>query len=90
MLETLASITGSPAPRLRLPHWLPTIVATVDTRWSHWRGRSPRISLEAVRMARHHMYFDSSRAVRELGLPQSPIVDALRRAVDWFRETGRA
>lgn len=90
MLEMLADITGLPAPRVRLPHWLPTLVAAVDTGWSRWRGRSPRISLEAVRMSRHHMYFDASRAVRELGLPQSPVEEALQRAVSWYRESGRA
>ena len=36
-------------------------------------------------MARKPMFFDGSKAVRELGLPQSPIEPALRRAVDWFR-----
>jgi dihydroflavonol-4-reductase len=36
-------------------------------------------------MAAHHMYFDSGRAVRELGLPQTPVYEALERAVEWFR-----
>ena len=34
------------------------------------------------------MFFDPSKAVRELGLPQTPIEQPLRRAVDWFREHG--
>ncbi len=33
---------------------------------------------------------DCSRAVWELGLPQSPLEDAFREAVDWFREHGYA
>ena len=41
-------------------------------------------------MAAHHMYFDSSRAVRELGLSQSPVHEALERAVEWFRTNGYA
>jgi dihydroflavonol-4-reductase len=36
------------------------------------------------------MHFDSSRAVRELGLPQSPVEAAIARAVAWFRENGYA
>ena len=39
-------------------------------------------------MARHLMYFDAGKAVREIGLPQSPVRDALARAVDWFRANG--
>jgi dihydroflavonol-4-reductase len=41
-----------------------------------------------VKLARHKMWFDASRAVRELGLPQNPIEPALERAVNWFREHG--
>lgn len=39
-------------------------------------------------MARHKMFYDPTKAVRELGLPQTPAREALRRAVEWFREQG--
>ena len=39
-------------------------------------------------MSRHPMYFDASRAVAELGLPQNDVVPALNRAVRWFEENG--
>ena len=53
-------------------------------------GRPPLIPVDAVRMARKRMFFDASKAVRELGLPQSPVEDALRRAVVWFQANGYA
>jgi dihydroflavonol-4-reductase len=34
------------------------------------------------------MYYDSSKAVRELGLPQSSIEGALAKAVQWFQANG--
>jgi dihydroflavonol-4-reductase len=37
-------------------------------------------------MAKKFMYFDSSKAVRELGLPQTPVPQALAEAVAWFQE----
>jgi dihydroflavonol-4-reductase len=40
----------------------------------------------AVRMAKKYMYFDSSKAVQELGYSQTPVRQALEEAVDWFRE----
>ena len=49
-------------------------------------GRVPRVPLTAVRMARKRMYFDPAKAVRELGLPQTDVRQALQDAVDWFRE----
>jgi dihydroflavonol-4-reductase len=39
-------------------------------------------------MAHQPMYYDPSKAVRELGLPQSPIMTALKDAVDWFVAQG--
>jgi dihydroflavonol-4-reductase len=88
ILDALGRITGLPAPRVRVPHVLPLAVAAVDTFLSGALGRAPRVSLESVRMSRHRMFFDASKAVRELGLPQSPVEEALRRAVTWFRENG--
>jgi dihydroflavonol-4-reductase len=90
ILETLERLTGLPAPRLRLPHWLPALYASADTAIARARGREPRVSIESVRMSRYRMYFDAAKAVRELGLRQTPVEDALERAVSWFRAKGYA
>ena len=84
----LSDITGLPAPRIRLPHWLPLSFAAIDTAVSKALGRQPGVPVEAVRLARYRMFFDASRAVADLGLPQTPVEEALARAVDWFRENG--
>jgi dihydroflavonol-4-reductase len=88
ILERLAGITGLAAPRVKLPHWIPLTVAAIDTGWARLTGGEPRVPLDGVRLSRYKMYFDASKAVRELGLPQTPIEEPLRRAVDWFRENG--
>ena len=63
-------------------------VAHVEAPLARLLRRAPRVSLEAVRMSRKKMFFDAGKAVRELGLPQSPIETALARAVAWFRAQG--
>jgi len=88
ILDTLARLTGLPAPGLRLPHWIPLSVAAVSTAWVGLTGRAPAISLESVRMSTHRMFFDPAKAVRELGLPQTPVEEPLARAIAWFREKG--
>jgi len=89
MLGTLATITGMPAPRIQMPYavaWLAVgIENVIAERILH---RAPAHPFEGVRMARHKMYFSAEKAVRELGMPQSPVEQALRRAVDWFRANG--
>ncbi len=88
ILDVLSRRTGLPAPAVRLPHWIPLSVAAVDTAVSRVTGRAPRVSLESVRMSTHRMFFDAGKAVRELGLPQTPVEEPLSRAVEWFRERG--
>ena len=86
--QLLADLSAVPKPRFRVPHWLPVTVETVDTGLSRLLGREPRIPVEAARLARYKMYFDASKARDELGLPQTPVEDALRRAVEWFMVNG--
>jgi len=39
-------------------------------------------------MAAKRMFFDSSKAVKDLKLPQTPIMTALSDAVEWFNTNG--
>ncbi len=88
ILQALAQICGRPAPRVRLPLWAATLFAYGDTALGHLLpAHIPRATLDTVRLAHKQMFFDSSRAVRELGLPQSDPYEALRQAVDWFQHS---
>lgn len=86
IFETLSRITGIPAPRVRLPYGFVYPIAFASTFVAdHITKKPPLAPLDAVRMAKKKMYFDQSKAVRELGLPQSPVEGALERAVEWFK-----
>lgn len=86
----LGKITGLPAPKVRLPYTPILMAAYVNEALSRVTGREPLIPLAGVQMAKKFMYFDSSKAVKELGLNQRPAAEALRRAVEWFRAHGYA
>jgi len=88
LLEILSALSGRPAPRLRLPHAVPYMAALADSLAARLFRRPPRIPLEAVRLARHKMFVDCSRAVRELGFHPSPLEEALMRAIRWYFENG--
>jgi dihydroflavonol-4-reductase len=88
ILDMLAEISGSPAPRMRIPYPAAYAAALVSAGAAKLRRRAPGISPESVRMAHHYMFFDSTRARIELGLPQSSVRDALSRAVRWFMDCG--
>ncbi|MGE0102096.1 MAG: hopanoid-associated sugar epimerase [Blastocatellales bacterium] len=85
MLDMLAAITGRKAPSIAIPHLIPLAVAFVDEKiLARYFGKKPDVSLYSVQMSMKPMYYDSSKAVRELGLPQNPVEAALERAVGWF------
>jgi dihydroflavonol-4-reductase len=84
----LASICGRPAPRIRLPHAVALFAAYADQVISSALNREPGIPLEGVRMSRHAMFVDSSKAEQCLGFRAGPIEAALERAVRWYEEKG--
>lgn len=88
IFDLLQDISGLSAPKVRLPYTPILLAAYLNEGLSRITGREPLIPLAGVQMAAKFMYFDSSKAVRELGLPQMPIRDALVQAVDWFRQNG--
>jgi len=89
IFELLGRISGIKPPGLKIPRWSVLPFAYLSERVSNWMTKTPpRIPLEGVKMAKQYMFFDASKAVRELGLPQSPIEQALKRAVQWFFENG--
>ncbi len=91
ILGLLQRITGIPAPRFRIPLWAALAAGYVDEFVAaKVTGKPPRIPVAAVKTARSFRHFDCSKAVKELGLPQTPIEEALESAVRWFRENGYA
>ena len=90
VFEILSRLTGVKAPTIRLPRSAVLPLAYVNQWISNLTGQPPRIPLEGVRMAKYQMHYDCSKAIRELGLPQTPPEKALEKAVRWFRYHGYA
>ncbi len=88
ILDALAQISGRRSPRVRLPHAVALMAAYADTIFSRALGREPHIPVEGVRIARHKMFVDCSKAERELGYRAQPVPAALERAVHWYEENG--
>jgi dihydroflavonol-4-reductase len=88
ILDALATISGQRAPRICLPWSVAMALGYADRLVASVRGREPRIPLDGVRMARHVMWVDSTKAERELGFQSGSVESALERAVGWYRQNG--
>jgi len=88
LLDTLADITGLPAPAMKIPHGLALGVAYVESALSRLVGKEPQIPVEGVKIAQHKMFVDCSRAQKELGFQAGSVKAALERAVRWYQSNG--
>jgi dihydroflavonol-4-reductase len=87
VFATLSRLTGIPTPRVKLPRASILPLAYANQWLSDYvTHRPPRIPLEGVKMARYVMHYDCAKAIRELGLPQTPVESALENAVQWFKD----
>ena len=89
LLETLAKETGRRPPKVKLPLSVAYATAALSeiVEGRLLRGM-PTVTMDAVRMAQTPMFYDSSRARRELDLPQTPVRCALRKSAEWFISRG--
>ncbi len=87
-LHVLEELTGLPAPKFQVPYWVALLAAYANESVARFSGKPPKAMLAGVRMAKYKMFFNPAKAIRELGLPQTPPRQALADAVEWFRSNG--
>jgi dihydroflavonol-4-reductase len=88
ILQRLGTLSGLPAPKVRMPHWVAYAAGAASTGWASLTHTEPRVPLDAVRMSSKKMFASHEKAARCLGYQPGPAMDGLRRAVEWFRANG--
>ncbi len=88
LLQRVGAHTGQRAPRFGLPLWLPLAAAWVDEFVLARLGRPPSIPIDGVKMSGESMYYDTSKAIAELGYAPGPIDGAIHAAIAWFTDNG--
>jgi dihydroflavonol-4-reductase len=88
MLAEIARILGRKPPKVELPVTPLFPLAWAAEQWARISGKEPFLTLDSLRMARHHMYYSSAKAEAELGYQARPFAEALADALDWFRAAG--
>lgn len=88
MLAEIARLSGRKPPRIRLPRGPIYPLAYAAEAIAKLTGKEPFVTVDALEMSKHLMFFSSAKAARELGYTARPYGAALEDAIGWFREAG--
>ena len=85
--KRVAVIAGTRKPLSNVPFAAVWPLALACEAWGKIMRKQPLISRQLLEYAKGDAReLDGSRAVKELGMPQTPLDEAISRAVTWFRE----
>ena len=82
--EMACEIVGVKTPRFTQPRWTIPIAALALDGVAALIGPKLPLSGEQMRLTAQYLYFDSSKAQRELGLPHTPVRQAMQECYDWY------
>jgi dihydroflavonol-4-reductase len=88
--KLFARVAGRPGPLIPAGPLVRMIAGQAGDLWGKLTGNEPDVNTAMIRMSRMRHYYDSQRAVSELGYRIAPFEDAVRAAWSWFREHGYA
>jgi dihydroflavonol-4-reductase len=86
--EMACDIVGVKPPRLTQPRWTIPVVAVLLDAVTAIVGPKLPLSGEQMRLTARNIWFDSSKAQRELGLPHTPVRQAMQECYDWYKAHG--
>src|SRR5262245_31804546 len=88
MLAEIAMLVGRRPPKIRFPIAPLFPLAFCAELWARLVGKEPFLTLDGLRLARHHMFFSDAKARKELGYSSRPYRDGIADAIAWFRQAG--
>jgi dihydroflavonol-4-reductase len=88
MLADVATMVGRRPPTLRFPIAALYPIAFGAELWARFTGKAPFATVDGLRMARHHMFFNDAKARRELGYSSRPYREGVADAIAWFKQAG--
>ncbi len=86
LADTISRITGAPKILFPLPFCMAKILKQGLDLYKNKNRISKLFNLSMFRVASHFLYFDSSKAIRELNLQVESHEHSIRNAYEWYRE----
>jgi len=87
-MQIVCRVVGVPGPRFELPRALISPLAAMVDLAAKIARRPLPLNGDQLRLSGEFVYFDSSKAVRELSLPQTPFREMVERTYQWYKAHG--
>jgi dihydroflavonol-4-reductase len=87
-IKLIAEIASVKPPSLKLSFKLALALGHLFEVGASITKKPPVVTASEVRIAKMTEWYDCSKAVNELGLPQTPIDMTIKKAINWFRRNG--
>ncbi len=88
VFKLINKITGVPLPQKRISPSLIKLIAYISELKSIFTGKPPRLASDAIRAMEIGAIGENRKAREELGLNFTPLEDALRKTIEWYKENG--
>ncbi|NQU07023.1 MAG: SDR family NAD(P)-dependent oxidoreductase [Candidatus Abyssubacteria bacterium] len=86
--DLIAQIGGGKSPSIKIPKPVAVFSGYLYQLLAEITRKPPVTTAAWVRVGSEYSFWDSSKAVEELGMPQTPIRESIQNAIDWFKENG--
>lgn len=86
--DKAAKVMGVKSPTVGMPSFITLSFGKLNDIYAMISGKKPLVTYKMARVACHGHYFDNSKAVKEIALPQTDIETAIEAAFNWFIENG--
>jgi dihydroflavonol-4-reductase len=86
--EFIEEVSGIEVLKFKTPYPVALIMGHINQLIAQITRKPPVTTAPMVRIASKYAYLDSSKAINELGLTQTPIKTAIEKSINWFRENG--
>ena len=86
--KLIGDVAGVNPPKIKIPYHLALGVTYLYELGAFLTKTPPASTASELKIGRKYEFFDCSKAVKELGLPQTPVRTSIEKALNWFRENG--
>ncbi|HEX9831266.1 MAG TPA: SDR family oxidoreductase [Thermodesulfobacteriota bacterium] len=89
LFTLLEKVTGIPRPRIKIPYFLALAGGFIAERVLKMPAPNyVAMDIDSIKGTKFYWYYDSSKAVRELGYSPTPIEESIKKTVGWFKNHG--